>query len=385
MRRPSIRPFFRALPVTTPAAVLAAALLGTLVISGCGSNTGSTADGAATVEGEMFPLDGDYAGSHILIAFEGASRANPEITRTKEEALEKARGLIERLKSDPDQFETLAMEESDGPSGPQGGSLGAWRRGAMVPEFDAAIEQLEVGAVTEEPVETAFGYHVIRRNSLEAPHFGIETFILAYAGGPQTPPGVERSFDDALALADSIKQRLNPDNYDELADEYNDFADGSIFLGGFAEAAQVPIPGALEAVKPLEIGAVAGPIEFPAGFAFVRRAKLDQRSGAHILIAYEGAMRAAPGVTRTKDEALAEATALAAELSGTPDQFTTMAMSKSDGPSAQTGGDLGVWFRGQMVPEFDVALDSLAVDQITATPVETPFGYHIIQRRAIPE
>ncbi len=355
------------------------------VVSGCGSNTDSTTAGAAAAEGEMFPLQGDFAGSHILIAYAGASRANPEITRTKEEALEKAQGLIARLKSDPGQFETLAMEESDGPSGPQGGSLGAWRRGAMVAEFDTAIEQLEVGAVTEEPVETAFGYHVIRRNSLEAPHYGIETFILGYTGGPQTPPGVERSFEDAAALAEDIRQRLTPETFDELADEYNDFADGSIFLGGFADAAQVPIPGALEAVKPLEIGAVTGPIEFPAGFAFVRRAKLDQRSGAHILIAYEGAMRAAPGITRTKEEALQEATALAAELSAAPDQFATVAMSKSDGPSGPTGGDLGVWFRGQMVPEFDDALDSLAVDQITMAPVETPFGYHIIQRRAVPE
>ena len=87
----------------------------------------------------------EFSASHILV-------------ETEEEAKE----LVTLLEGDAD-FAELAKEKSTGPSGPSGGSLGWFGKGAMVPEFEQAVVALEDGAVSE-PVQTQFGWHVIKRN-----------------------------------------------------------------------------------------------------------------------------------------------------------------------------------------------------------------------------
>ena len=56
-------------------------------------------------------------------------------------------------------FADVARDVSIGPTGPNGGNLGWFAPGAMVPEFEQAVSALEVGGVTE-PFETQFGWHV---------------------------------------------------------------------------------------------------------------------------------------------------------------------------------------------------------------------------------
>lgn len=56
-------------------------------------------------------------------------------------------------------FADVARDVSTGPTGPNGGNLGWFGAGAMVPEFENAVTALEVGGVTE-PFETQFGWHV---------------------------------------------------------------------------------------------------------------------------------------------------------------------------------------------------------------------------------
>ena len=59
-------------------------------------------------------------------------------------------------------FADLAKEHSKCPSGQQGGSLGTFRKGDMVPEFDKVIfSDIALGDVSE-PVKTQFGYHLIQ-------------------------------------------------------------------------------------------------------------------------------------------------------------------------------------------------------------------------------
>jgi peptidyl-prolyl cis-trans isomerase C len=76
------------------------------------------------------------------------------------ETREEAEKIIGELKGGAS-FEELAKQSKD-PSGQNGGDLGFFGKGQMVPEFETAAFALEPGKTTEEPVQTQFGWHVIR-------------------------------------------------------------------------------------------------------------------------------------------------------------------------------------------------------------------------------
>lgn len=360
-------------------------LLGPLILlllatAGCSE---STSPGQAT--DQYFESGADFAGSHILIAYQGSERAKPEISRTKEEARQKAMELIARLQKDPSQFHELAQQESDGPSAPQGGRLGAWKKGRMVPEFDAAIEKLEIGQVTPEPVETAFGYHIILREDTRQRLWGAWGLVLAWDGAARVTPKKSRTKDEAQQLAQELQSRVTAGNFDELCGEYSDAGPHPTFIGPIPEeAASNPVTAQLLGmIQGLAFDAVGGPVETPSGFVFLKRIKLEQRAGSHILVAYQGAQGANPSITRSKEEARQKARDLIQRLQQDPSLFPHLAREESDGPSARNGGSLGTWFKGRMTPEFDAAIDHLAVGEISSTPVETPFGFHILQRREV--
>jgi peptidyl-prolyl cis-trans isomerase C len=73
-----------------------------------------------------------------------------------------------------------------------------------------------------------------------------------------------------------------------------------------------------------------------------------------------------------------EAKAVIEELQGGAD-FAALAAERSVGPSAQGGGDLGFFRREQMVPEFAEAAFALEPGEITTEPVQTQFGWHVIE------
>ena len=84
--------------------------------------------------------------SHILVA---------------DEAL--AEELLAKIKAGEISFEDAAKQHSTCPSGKEGGSLGDFGRGQMVPEFDTACFEMTEGEIRG-PIKTQFGYHVIRLN-----------------------------------------------------------------------------------------------------------------------------------------------------------------------------------------------------------------------------
>lgn len=94
-----------------------------------------------------------YEAAHILIA------ATPE---NEAEALEAARALIAALKRDPSGFADAARALSACPSREAGGNLGQIARGQMVPEFEQALFAMTSGAVSDEPVRTRYGFHILR-------------------------------------------------------------------------------------------------------------------------------------------------------------------------------------------------------------------------------
>jgi len=87
----------------------------------------------------------EYNASHILVETEEAALA-----------------VIAEIEGGAD-FAAVAREKSTGPSGPNGGQLGWFGTGAMVPEFEQAVVDLDVGAVSA-PVKTQFGWHIITLN-----------------------------------------------------------------------------------------------------------------------------------------------------------------------------------------------------------------------------
>ena len=81
------------------------------------------------------------------------------------ESEEKALEILAKIESGEVSFADAAKEHSTCPSGQRGGNLGDFGRGQMVPEFDTAVFELEVGEMTKVPVKTQFGYHLIKLNS----------------------------------------------------------------------------------------------------------------------------------------------------------------------------------------------------------------------------
>ena len=79
---------------------------------------------------------------------------------TSSEAFEKIRAIRERIVKDGADFAEEAKKNSDCPSGQEGGSLGWFGRGMMVPEFDKAAFEMKKGEVSD-IVTTQFGYHII--------------------------------------------------------------------------------------------------------------------------------------------------------------------------------------------------------------------------------
>ena len=125
-------------------------------------------------------------GAHILVKFEEESEESEEdeetdeetdeesedeetdeeteTALTQEEALEKAESLIDELNDGAD-FAELAEEHSEDPgSGARGGDLGIVTKGQMVAPFEEALFNMDEDSISEEPVLSDFGYHIIQRN-----------------------------------------------------------------------------------------------------------------------------------------------------------------------------------------------------------------------------
>lgn len=97
---------------------------------------------------EQFVTGDSVNASHILVDSE-----------------EKANELLAKINAGEISFEDAARENSSCPSKENGGNLGDFGKGQMVPEFDEAVFAMEVGAISDAPVKTQFGYHLIKLNS----------------------------------------------------------------------------------------------------------------------------------------------------------------------------------------------------------------------------
>jgi len=97
-----------------------------------------------------------YEASHILFA------ALPADREAHAQARADAIGVLAALREHPDSFATLAKAYSRCPSAEQGGNLGQITAGQTTPEFEEALIALEPGQLCDAPVETRYGFHIIR-------------------------------------------------------------------------------------------------------------------------------------------------------------------------------------------------------------------------------
>ena len=152
--------------------------------------------------------------SHILLA------ANPE---GDEEVLARANAAIARLAAGED-FAALAGELSEDPgSANVGGDLGWNERGVFVPEFEEALFELEEIGQHTQPVQTQYGYHIIRLEGIRG--------------------GEMAAFEDAReeVLVDLQEQRSKSRFYD-LADQLADMAlESDEGLAWIAEELELPL------------------------------------------------------------------------------------------------------------------------------------------------
>lgn len=98
---------------------------------------------------------------HILICYDGCA-APGTFSPIKGDALEKIEVISEMIRNGEIDFIRAATDFSDCPSSANGGDLGEFGRGQMVPTFEDAAFSLPVGEMSG-IVETRFGYHLILR------------------------------------------------------------------------------------------------------------------------------------------------------------------------------------------------------------------------------
>ena len=144
----------------------------------------------------QFEVKEQVRASHILIAPAEITDPNADPNQAKAEAKAKAQDVLEQIKAGAD-FAALAKANSADPgSAVNGGDLGFFGKGRMVPPFDKAAFELELGKVSD-IIETQYGYHIIKVTD----HKDASTI----------------SFEQAK---DNIIQKLIQEKKSELAQEY---------------------------------------------------------------------------------------------------------------------------------------------------------------------
>ncbi len=208
--------------------------------------------------------------SHILLMHKESKRVPPTVTRTKDEAKKLADEIYKKLKGGAD-FAELAQEHSDCPSGERkGGNLGIFPANRMAPEFTEGVKGIAVGEITE-PVETPFGYHIIKRQEVEEVH--ARHILLMHAESKRKPTSVTRTKDEAKKLIDEIQKKLKDGaDFAELAKEYSDCPSGKSRggdLGTFGKARMAP--PFEKAAFALEENGVSDVVETEFGYHIIQR------------------------------------------------------------------------------------------------------------------
>ena len=145
----------------------------------------------------------------VVVAWQGAPHAAESITRSKEEAEARANELLERVAGGASMADVARAESDAASSGPRGGLLGTYTAedwpGAHEVLSDPVFA-LEVGERTG-VLEATYGYVFAERCEVELIH--TRHILIRYAGAKNAPNDIERTEEEARALAESIRAEID--------------------------------------------------------------------------------------------------------------------------------------------------------------------------------
>jgi peptidyl-prolyl cis-trans isomerase SurA len=194
--------------------------------------------------------------SHILLEIKPSQETLDSLKREAEK-------ILELVKSGQD-FAQLASMYSDDPSGKEGGDLGFFKKGDMIPKFEQVAFSLNPGEVSD-VVETEFGYHIIKVEEKKDDRVHARHILILVR------PSQEDTL-KVLALADSLyHQLLEGTDFGEMAKKFS-ADEESKKLGGELDWYPIAsmIPEFKEWVKNKKIGEISPPIKSQYGIHILK-------------------------------------------------------------------------------------------------------------------
>jgi peptidyl-prolyl cis-trans isomerase D len=215
--------------------------------------------------------------SHILIQV-----AEDADQQTRDAARDRAQELLDQIRAGAD-FATLAEENSDDPgSASQGGDLGFFAKGVMVPEFEASAFSLQPGEVSD-LVQSQFGFHIIKLTEVQAAEVPAFDAVRGELLTELKRRDVDDLFYDKLEQLTDLSYE-HPDSLDTAADaldldiQHSDWLSAS---GGTGVGAYPKLMAVVFSEDVLEAGHNSEPVEVGANDVIV--ARVEEREAAQQL------------------------------------------------------------------------------------------------------
>ena len=221
----------------------------------------------STAEATSRHTPDELAASHILVAYQGARNCPAGLTRTREQAHERARRIAVLLRTGRGDLGDYARRNSDDPAAVRNsGNLGNFHLGELEPALEEALLALALGEIGG-PVETSNGWHVIRRDPVRVVR--IHHLLVAYRDANQAAADIDRDRPEAARLARALYHKVTCNHVDlcDLTEQFSDDPENRLVCGdlGWIE------PGLLErnvekAIFELQPGEVTPVLESGYGF-----------------------------------------------------------------------------------------------------------------------
>jgi len=332
--------------------------------------------------GRKTPKEPTFRLSVLIIPFEGLSKSKK--AKPRKEAMQLAAELRKRLNKG-EHFDSMAREYSSDSSAIVGGYLGQLPRSLLRPPLAQALEKDKVGRFLG-PIETPLGVYLLERHEIKVywpDKIGVAHILISYkTAAKPVGRGTRRTRDEARIRAQKVFGELKTGvmDFGKAAAVYSDEKASGEQGGNLGTRSPRDFLATFsDAVVALKPGSYSSPVETPFGFHIIKRLPVDASLHAsHILIPWKGCLSSPKDTNRSKQEALTLAKQILTKIRNM-EKFEDLAKKFSSCPSSSSGGDLGEFDKGKMVPDFEKALLQAKVGEVVG-PIETGFGYHLIWR-----